>query len=201
MPHDVSTGTVLQGWHPSEMTTWRPKLKMQGYLGVLNRAVPIFLFRAVPEKITLMCFVYQLLHLSWKIQIAPPCHWNPSTGAFPGSARPLQVLCLFSLVASWLPALCWVLVFFWRQSTQKKVKRGIFAKVSTSTTVIRHGLQLENGTVGEPQGWKVGCINQVFVLNSTGPEIQISSMSCQMVCDFWGGSCCTRLYKCHYAWE
>ena len=69
MPHDVSTDTVLQGWHPSEMTTWRPKLKMQGYLGVLNRAVPVFLFRAVPEKMTLMCFICQLLHLSWKIKL------------------------------------------------------------------------------------------------------------------------------------
>ena len=98
-----------------------------------------------------------------------------------------------------LPALCWGYLKVSRRHFAKNSETWQLRKVITPTTVIRHGLQLESGTVGESLGlnfesYKAGrfsCINQDFALNSEEPEIQISSMSCQMVCDSWGSSFCT----------
>ena len=174
-----------------------------------SRAVPVFLFRAVPEKITLMCFIYQLLHLSWTIKVClgkvcwvppwiPPCHWNPwvSMGFWSGGNL-IFFSTLFTgpLSLSWSHHDCQHCVGFWflgAKAPKKKVKRGIFAKVVTFTSAV-----------GKRNSWRAtrleGWLHQPSVcseLRWSWDSNQFNVLSNGLWFLGW-----FMLYKCHYAWE
>ena len=161
-----------------------------------SRAVPVFLFRAVPEKMTLMCFIYQLMHLSWKIKlfhlvtgIHQRCFFfsRPFTG-------PLSFFAGCIMIASIVLGLG----FFWRQSTQKKGE----------TWHLRKSHHLHYGdtpwfAVGKRNSWRAtrleGWLHQPSVcseLHWSWDSNQFNVLSNGLWFLGW-----FMLYKCHYAWE